>query len=334
MRDETRDVLTEIALLFPGQGSQSVGMGRALASSSKAAASVFRIAGEVLGEDISRLAWEGPADELDRTENAQPALLTTSIAYLRALEEALARDGHSLPRPRFYAGHSMGQYSAMVAAGVLDLADAVRLVRERGKQMQASARDGAMAAVIGLDEARIPELEVAGRAAGVLTIANRNSPGQIVVSGERAAVEAAAEAAKSLGAKRAIVLPVSVAAHSPLMERAAEGMRAVLSSVPFQDPAAPLLANADARPLTTGEDCRAELIDHLTRGVDWVRIGLSLEAAGVEVALEVGPGKVLTGLTKRIAPGIQVLALDDPSAPTGMTMPSFDASPDPTPVNA
>lgn len=329
-----RDTLTEIALLFPGQGSQSVGMGQALASGSDAATSVFRMADEALGEDISRVAWEGPSEELDRTENAQPALLATSLSYLRALEEALAREGRSLPRPRFYAGHSMGQYSAMVAAGVLDLSDAVRLVRERGRQMQASAPDGAMAAVIGLEDARIPELEAAGSAAGVLTIANRNSPGQIVVSGERAAVEAAAEAAKALGAKRAIILPVSVAAHSPLMARAAEGMKNVLSSVTFRDPSAPLLANADARPLTSGEECRAELIDHLTRGVDWVRIGRSLETAGVEVAVEIGPGRVLTGLMKRIVPSMRAISLDDPSGPTGMTVPSFDTSPDPTPVTA
>ncbi len=326
-RDDLEDTLTEIALIFPGQGSQSVGMGRLLASKSDAAATVFRIADKALGEDISRVAWEGPAEVLDRTENAQPALLATSIAYLRALEEDLARKGRSLPQPRFFAGHSMGQYSAMVAAGVLELSDAVRLVRERGRQMQASAQDGAMAAIIGLDDARIPELEAAGATAGVLTIANRNSPGQIVVSGERAAVEAAAEAARSLGAKRAIVLPVSVAAHSPLMERAAEGMRTVLASVSFRDPAAPLLANANARPLTTGEECRVELIDHLTRGVDWVRIGRSIQAAGVAIALEVGPGKVLTGLMKRIAPTMQVTPLDDPTSPLGMTVPSLDPSP-------
>jgi len=323
----TRKTLTEIALLFPGQGSQSVGMGRALAHGSEAAASVFRIAGDALEEDISHLAWEGPAEDLDRTENAQPALLATSIAYLRALEETLARDGRSLPRTRFYAGHSMGQYSAMVAAGVLELSDAMRLVRERGRQMQASAPDGAMAAVIGLDKTRIPELEALGSAAGVLTIANRNSPGQIVLSGERRAVEAAAEAARTLGAKRAIVLPVSVAAHSPLMARAAEIMTAVIAAVPFRDPSAPLLANANARPLTTGAECRAELIDHLTRGVDWVRIGRTIEAAGVGLTVEVGPGKVLTGLMKRIAPGIRTVALDDPTSTTGMTLPSFEPSP-------
>src|SRR5689334_2683183 len=167
----------------------------------------------------------------------------------------------------------MGQYSAFVAAGVLSLDDGVRLVRRRGELMQASGqgRDGAMAALIGLDDARLPELLAEAGRHGTFVVANRNAPGQVVVSGERAAIEAGAEIATSLGAKRAIVLPVSVAAHSPLMAEAAEGMRAVLQAVTFHDPSTPLLANADARPLTTAEACRAELVEHLTQGVDWVR---------------------------------------------------------------
>ncbi len=220
-----------IAFVFPGQGSQSVGMGEALAATHPAAADTFKAADVALGEPITALAFGGPAEDLDRTQNAQPALLATSIAYLRALQGALTAAGRAPLVPTFFAGHSMGQYSAMVAAGVISLDDGIRLVRERGRQMQASGRDGAMAAIIGLDDARLPELVAAGQAHGVFTVANRNSPGQIVVSGERAAVEAAAEAAKALGAKRAIVLPVSVAAHSPLMAEAAEGMRGVLAGV-------------------------------------------------------------------------------------------------------
>ncbi len=293
------------AFVFPGQGSQSVGMGRALAEASPAARAVFAEADAALGAPITPLAWEGPAELLDRTENAQPALLATSIAFHAALLE-----GGLSARPAWYAGHSMGQYSAMVAAGVLALGDALRLVRERGRLMQA-ARDGAMAAVIGLDDARLPELEAAGSAAGIFTIANRNSPGQVVVSGERAAVEAAAEAAKGLGARRAILLPVSVAAHSPLMADAAAGMRAALAPVDFRDPAAPLLANADARILATGAACREELVEHLTRGVDWVRAVETMSAAGVGSFIEVGPGKVLTGLVKRIAPDAAALATDE-----------------------
>ena len=315
-----------VAFVFPGQGSQYVGMGRALAEQSPAAAAVFAEADAALGEALSVLAWTGDPAELDLTANAQPALVATSIAYLRALQERLDRPG-APPVPAFLAGHSMGQYSAMVAAGVISLTDGVRLVRERGRLMQASGsgRDGAMAAVIGLDDARLPELEAAGSAAGVFTIANRNSPGQVVISGERPAVEAAVAAAKPLGARRAVLLPVSVAAHSPLMAEAARGMRDALAGVPFHDPVAPLLANADARPLTTGESCRAELVDHLTAGVDWVAAVGAMSAAGVTTFVEVGPGRVLTGLVKRIAPDASAIALDEADAPGRLAVPDLAA---------
>jgi [acyl-carrier-protein] S-malonyltransferase len=309
------------AYVFPGQGSQTVGMGRLLSSHSPAAAAVFAEADAALDMPLSRLAWEGPAQSLDLTINAQPALLAASIAILRALEAAWSEAETEPAAPARFAGHSMGQYSAMVAAGVLSLPDGLRLVRERGRLMQASARDGAMAAVIGLDEARLPELVAVGEAAGVFTIANRNSPGQIVVSGERAAVEAASQAARTLGAKRAIVLPVSVAAHSPLMATAADGMRSALEGVAFHDPSRPLLANADARPLTTAAECRAELIDHLTRGVDWIRAVEAMMADGVHTFIEIGPGKVLTGLIKRIDPDADAIATDDASAPFGLRVP-------------
>jgi [acyl-carrier-protein] S-malonyltransferase len=319
--------MSTVAFVFPGQGSQSVGMGEALASTDPVAADVFAAADAALGEPITALAFGGPTEDLDRTQNAQPALLATSIAYLRALQGALAAGGRGPLEPAFFAGHSMGQYSAMVAAGVISLDDGVRLVRERGLRMQASGRDGAMAAIIGLDDARLPELVAAGRAHGVFGVANRNSPGQVVVSGERAAVEAAADAAKALGAKRAIVLPVSVAAHSPLMADAAEAMRGVLADVSFSQPTAPLLANADAHLLTTGEACRAELVDHLTTGVDWVGAVEAMAAAGVTTFVEVGPGRVLTGLIKRIVPELQVVALDDASLPGHLAIPDIDAVP-------
>jgi [acyl-carrier-protein] S-malonyltransferase len=317
------------AFVFPGQGSQAVGMGRSLAEHSTAAAAVFEGADTALGEDISGLAWGGPADILDRTENAQPALLATSIAYLAAVRERWAQLGLEAGVPAFAAGHSMGQYSAMVAAGVISLADGVRLVRERGRRMQASGsgRDGAMAAIIGLDDARLPELQTAAAAHGTFGVANRNAPGQVVVSGERAAIEAAAGIAKSLGARKAIVLPVSVAAHSPLMADAAAGMRDVLSSVDFADPAIPLLANADARPLTTGAACRAELVEHLTAGVDWVAAVERMAAAGVSTFVEVGPGRVLTGLIKRIAPDAEAIALDDAAADDRLAVPFASATP-------
>ena len=307
--------MQQTAFVFPGQGSQSVGMGEALASSSPAAAAIFDTADAALGEPISELAWTGPADRLDLTENAQPALVATSIAILESIREGAAAAGVDLPEPVFAAGHSMGQYSAMVAAGALGLADAVRLVRERGRLMQASGqgRDCAMAALIGLDDARLPELVAGAGAHGIFVVANRNAPGQVVVSGERAAIEAGAELARALGAKRAIVLPVSVAAHSPLMAEAADGLRRVLEAIEFHDPRVPLLANADSRPITTAEGCRAELVDHLTAGVDWVGAVQAMSAAGVTTFIEIGPGKVLTGLIKRIAPEARSIPADDPA---------------------
>ncbi len=318
---------SKTAFVFPGQGSQYVGMGRALAASSPAAAAVFAAADAALGEPMSRLAWEGPEEELNRTENAQPALLAASIAYLEAVRDRWYQLGVDMPEPAFAAGHSMGQYSALVAAGALDLADAVRLVRIRGQEMQASGsgREGRMAAIIGLDDARLPDLVAQASANGVFGVANRNSPGQVVVSGERPAVEAAIGIAKGLGAKRAIELPVSVAAHSPLMAEAADGMRRVLAGITFRDPQPPLLANADARVITTADGCRAELVDHLTTGVDWVGAIRAMEAAGVVTFIEIGPGRVLTGLVKRIAPGGLALALDDPAASDRLAIPFADA---------
>ncbi len=319
--------MDRVAFIFPGQGSQSVGMGQGLALASPAAAIVFAAADAALGEPISRLAWEGPDEELNLTENAQPALLATSIAYLEALREHWAASGAPAPVPMFMAGHSMGQYSAMVAAGVISLADGIRLVRERGRLMQGSGdgRQGAMAAIIGLDDASLPELVARASVHGTFGVANRNAPGQVVVSGERAAIEAGAEIAKSLGARRAIVLPVSVAAHSPLMEGAARAMREVLAEVPFSDPTVPLLANADAAVLDTGEACRAELVAHLTAGVDWVRAVETMVAAGTDAFVEVGPGRVLTGLTKRIAADAATFATDDAGAPDRLAVPDFTA---------
>jgi [acyl-carrier-protein] S-malonyltransferase len=318
------------AFVFPGQGSQAVGMGRALVSS-PAAAAVFATADEALGESISNLAWEGPEERLNLTENAQPALLATSIAYLVTAHERASALGKTLPNPRFYAGHSMGQYSAMVAASAVSLPDGIRLVRERGRQMQASGagREGAMAAILGLGDEQLPDLVSRASAKGVFAVANRNSPGQVVVSGEKAAIEAAAEIAKELGAKRAIVLPVSVAAHSPLMAEAAAAMERILADVEFREPTAALLANADAHPILDGEGARAELVEHLTRGVDWVRAVETMTADGVDTFIEVGPGKVLTNLIKRIAPEATAIALDDVLAGDGLDLPILtDPHPD------
>jgi [acyl-carrier-protein] S-malonyltransferase len=317
------------ALVFPGQGSQTVGMGRALAASSPAAAAVFAEADAALDEPISRLAWDGPGEDLDRTENAQPALLATSIAYLAALRERWSAGGLDVPPAAFAAGHSMGQYSAFVAAGVISLADGVRLVRERGRRMQASGagRDGAMAAIIGLDDSHLGELVERSAAHGIFGVANRNAPGQVVVSGERPAIDAAAVIARELGARKAIVLPVSVAAHSPLMAEAADDMRKILADVAFNDPSLPVLANVDAQPLLDAEACRAELVDHLTAGVDWVAAVERMAAAGVTTFIEVGPGRVLTGLIKRIAPEAETFALDDPAADDRLAVPFASPAP-------
>jgi [acyl-carrier-protein] S-malonyltransferase len=320
--------MDRIAFVFPGQGSQSVGMGKALVEASPAAAAVLAEADDALGESISRLAFDGPAEQLDLTVNAQPALVAVSIAFLAALRERWAAAGVAAPQPVYTAGHSMGQYSALVAAGVISLGDAVRLVRERGLQMQASGqgRSGAMAAIIGLDDARIPELLALGARHGSVTVANRNSPGQIVISGDRAAVEAAVAGVKDLGARRGILLPVSVAAHSSLMAEAAEGMARVLAPIHFAEPAIPLLANADARPIKTADGARGELIEHLTRGVDWVAAVQRMSADGVTTFVEVGPGKVLTGLIKRIAPDANAIAVDESAAPGGLFVPDTDGA--------
>jgi len=251
--------MDRIAYVFPGQGSQSVGMGKALAESSPAAAAILAEADEALGESISRLAFDGPAEQLDLTSNAQPALVAVSVAFLAALRERWAAAGIEAPAPAYAAGHSMGQYSAMVAAGVISLADAVRLVRERGRQMQSSGqgRSGAMAAIIGLDDSRIPELLALAEPHGSVTVANRNSPGQIVISGDRAAVEAAVAGVKDLGAGAGFSCRFP---WPPLVAdgRGRRGMAGVLAPIHFSDPKIPLLANADARPITTADGARSE----------------------------------------------------------------------------
>jgi [acyl-carrier-protein] S-malonyltransferase len=290
-------------------------MGRALVDASPAAAAVFEEADRALGEPLSTLAFEGPADDLDQTVNAQPAILATSVAMLTVLRERWAAAGMQI-EPTFSAGHSMGQYSALVASGALSLGEALRLVRERGRRMQASAdgRWGAMGAVIGLDDTQIAEVIERAHTKGLLGLANRNAPGQVVLSGERPAVEAALDVARELRARKVVLLPVSVAAHSPLMADAADQMRRVLASVPFDDPRPPLLANADAALITTGDAARTELVDHLTAGVDWVAIVEKMASAGVDTFLEVGPGRILTGLIRRIVPGAAAIQVDDRDA--------------------
>ncbi|HEY3524243.1 MAG TPA: ACP S-malonyltransferase [Candidatus Limnocylindrales bacterium] len=311
------------ALVFPGQGSQAVGMAAELVAASRAAAAVFEVADAALGRSITRLAFEGPTDELNLTENAQPALLAASIAYLEALRERWALPASEALPFAFVAGHSMGQYSALVAARSLDLGDAVRLVEQRGRLMQASGsgREGRMAAVLGLPDDQVDDLLERAAPGGLITVANRNAPGQIVLSGERRAIDLAMAAARELGARRAVELPVSVASHSPLMAEAADGLQAVLAEVEVVDPRPALRANGDGHLIEDGDAARNELVDHLTTGVDWIAVVEAMAADGITQFIEVGPGRVLTGLIKRIAPDAEAIATDDPSAPDHLFVP-------------
>lgn len=289
-----------VALLFPGQGSQFVGMGRDLVEASDAARRTFEEADEVLGFALSRLCWEGPEDELTATKNAQPAILVHSIAAYRAA-------GEQLGDVALAAGHSLGEFSAYVAAGALTFADGVRTVRRRGELMfeGGTARPGTMAAVLGLEDADAERVcREASDAAGVCVPANYNSPGQIVISGDVAAVERAMALAKEAGAKRALRLNVSGAFHSPLMQVAEDGLRAQLASVELGAPSFPVVSNVTAQPVSDPADARRLLVEQLTSPVRWTESVRTMAAQGVSAFVEVGPGAVLSGLVKRIEKGI------------------------------
>ncbi len=288
------------AIVFPGQGSQSVGMGKDLAAAFPAAKAVFDEVDEALGQKLSQIMFEGPDDDLVLTENTQPALLATSMAVLRVLE---AEKGFNLSdQARFVAGHSLGEYSALCAAGTFSISDAARLVKTRGKAMQVAVPVGvgAMAALLGL-EAADAELIVA-EAAGedVCDFANDNAPGQVVVSGSKAAVERAIDIAKGKGAKRAVLLPVSAPFHCSLMQPAAEVMADALLSVTMNDPVVPLVANVIATVASSADECRQLLVDQVCGRVRWRESVLYMKNNGVNSLLELGHGKVLSGMTRRI----------------------------------
>lgn len=294
------------AFLFPGQGSQAVGMGRELAAMYPAAQETFDEADAALGYKLSQLCWDGPEDRLRQTEITQPAILTVSVAALRVLrEKGIA--------PRFVAGHSLGEYSAHVAAGTLAFEDALRTVRNRGKYMQEAvpAGQGAMAAILALP---LPELEkVCAEAAHgeVVTPANINSPGQIVISGAKAAVERAAELAKQRGAKRAVMLPVSAPFHCALMQPAQERLAADLKAATFHPMNLPLVTNVDAELIESPEKARTALIRQVTGAVRWTDSMQALIAQGVETFVEVGPGSVLCGLMRQIDRAQTCLNVED-----------------------
>lgn len=296
------------AWVFPGQGSQSVGMGRDVHGRSAAARAVFAEADAVLGFGLSELCFHGSTETLTQTENAQPALLTTSIALLAAAEEL---HGSSLPLPVYMAGHSLGEYSALVAAGALSFPDGLRLVRRRGELMAAAA-NGAMAAIMGIDLPALQTICDEASREGVVVVANENSPGQLVISGARAGVERAMALAKERGAKRALALNVSAAFHSPLMTDAATGLAEAVGQIErIERPRVPVLSNVTAQPLIQVESIRAELVAQVTAPVRWIASVERMVADGVTRIVEIGPGNVLTGLVKRIAAGVELVNVND-----------------------
>lgn len=299
------------AWVFPGQGSQTVGMGRDVYERFSSARAVFDEADDVLGFALSRLCFDGPGETLTQTQNAQPALLTTSVALLRAAREVA---GNNLPLPAFVAGHSLGEYSALVAAGALRFADALKLVRRRGELM-AAASEGAMAAIIGLELAALHEICGQASEAGVVVVANENSSGQLVISGSTAGVERAVALAKERGAKRAMPLNVSAAFHSPLMQAAAEGLQAAIADVEHVGaPQCPVISNVTAKPLHAPDEIRAELVAQVTAPVRWIGSVERMAADGVTQFVEIGPGTVLTGLIKRIVAGAALVNVNDGAA--------------------
>lgn len=286
----------KVAWVFPGQGSQWVGMGRELAAGEPAAAAVYEAADDTLGCPLSRRCFEGPAEELEQTATQQPAILATSAAYL-----AVLRARGALPTPDFVAGHSLGEYGALVASEALTLPDALRLVHRRGELMRTHGT-GAMAALLGLAPDVVDEVA----AETGVEVANYNAPRQTTVSGRREAVERTMALAKERGAMRAIRLPVTGAFHSSLMAPAADGMRPLLAAVAVARPAVPLVANVDARPIREPDDLRRELVEQICAPVRWIDVVARLRAEGVTRCYEVGPGKVLAGLIPRIARDVQV----------------------------
>lgn len=287
-----------IAYVFPGQGAQTIGMGRDLAEAYPAARAVFEEVDEALGEALSTLIWEGDAETLTLTQNAQPALMATSLAAMRALEA----EGFSIADAAFVAGHSLGEYSALAAAGAISVADTARLLRTRGAAMQDAVPvgEGAMAALLGLDFAAASEVAAEAAQGEVCTAANDNDPGQVVVSGRRAAVTRALDIAKEKGAKRAVLLPVSAPFHCPLMQPAADVMAQALAEVSIQAPAVPLVANVRAAAVQDPDEIRDLLVTQVTGSVRWRESVMWMAGQGVTEIWEIGAGKALSGMIRRI----------------------------------
>ncbi len=298
-----------IGLVFPGQGSQSVGMGKALCEAHPSLEQVYDEASSVLGYDAAALCFEGPAERLNLTECTQPALLVSSIAALKTLEPAGVN-------PIAVAGHSLGEYSALVAAGGLSFRDAVRVVQKRGRYMSEAVPPGTslVAALLGMTSEVVKDICRTASTVGVVAAANFNSPGQIVIAGEKAAVERAIELAKGEGCKKAIPLPVSVPVHTPLMQQAADRLAKDLAKVRWSDLKAPLINNAEAKAISRATEIQASLVRQLPSSVLWEDTVRTMEKMGVTTFVEVGPGTVLTGLIKRILPGARLLSVNDPKS--------------------
>jgi len=299
----------KIAYVFPGQGSQKVGMGRDLFVNFKSAREVFIQADETLGFSLSRLCFEGPEDELKQTINTQPALVTMSLACYQAAIDFCGKE--NVPSPAFLAGHSLGEYIALAIAGVLDYSTAIYLARERGRLMQEAGQlnPGGMAAILGLDENSVDSI---CRETGTW-MANFNCPGQIVISGDKTSIEKAITLAISRGATRALALQVSGAFHSPLMQPASKGLESIINNLPFREPVIPVVANVSALPLNSVQSIKNELISQLTSGVKWQQSVEYMIRQGVTSFIEIGPGKVLSGLIKRIDKNAKTLGIGEVS---------------------
>lgn len=302
-------MMQKIGVVFPGQGSQSVGMGKALYDAHPSLKAVYDEASSVLGYDVAELCFAGPAERLNLTEFTQPALLVSSIAAWRLLEPAGIK-------PVVAAGHSLGEYSALVAVGGVGFPDAVGLVQKRGRYMSEAVAPGTglVAALLGLSGEVVKEVCRAASSVGVVAAANFNSPGQVVIAGQKAAVERAIELAKAQGCKKAIPLPVSVPVHTPLMQQAADRLAKDLGAVRWSDLNAPIVNNAEAKAISRAEEIQASLIRQLPSSVLWEDTVHVMGNMGVTTFVEVGPGTVLTGLVKRILPGANLLNVNDPKS--------------------
>ncbi|MBB1490377.1 ACP S-malonyltransferase [Paracoccus sp. MC1854] len=298
------------AFVFPGQGAQTIGMGRALADAYPAARAVFQEVDEALGENLSALIWEGDIETLTLTRNAQPALMATSVATMRALEA----EGFAVTDAAFVAGHSLGEYSALCAAGAISLSDTARLLCIRGTAMQEAVPlgVGAMAAILGLDFATVDEIAREAAEDEVCQAANDNDPAQVVISGHKPAVERAAALAKAHGAKRALMLPVSAPFHCALMQPAASVMADAVAGVDIHEPVVPLIANVRAEPVTMPGAIRQFLVEQVTGPVRWRESVQFMAEQGVTEFWEIGAGKALSGMIKRIAPGVETRAVGMP----------------------